>query len=107
MVRGVVTPFERSLEIVGVGFGAKKQGTDLILTVGFANPVKITPPQIAEIEIPNPLTIVIKSPDKQVVGQLAAEIRGVRPPDAYKGKGIRYKGEVVHLKAGKAFVGAE
>ncbi|MHC4663927.1 MAG: 50S ribosomal protein L6 [Planctomycetota bacterium] len=107
MVKGVVEPFEKKLDIVGVGYNAKKQGKNLVLNIGFCHPVTMTPPDMVELNVPNPQSIVISGPDKQKVGQFAAEIRRVRPPDTYKGKGIRYAGEIVRLKAGKAFVGGE
>ncbi|TET35587.1 MAG: 50S ribosomal protein L6 [Planctomycetota bacterium] len=107
MVQGVVKPFIKKLDIVGVGYNAAKQGKDLVLKVGFCHPVRLSPPPMIEIEVPGPQLIIIKGPDKQQVGQFAADVRKVRTPDAYKGKGVRYHGEIVRLKAGKAFVGGE
>ncbi len=103
MVQGVVTPFERRLEIQGVGYNAQLVGSTLRLTVGFANTVELEVPKGVICEVPTTTTIVVRSPDKQAVGQFAANIRRVRPPEPYKGKGIRYQGEHVRRKAGKAF----
>lgn len=103
MVQGVVTPFEKRLEIQGVGYNAQLDGNKLRLTVGFANTVELEVPPGVDCELPNPTNIVVRSADKQAVGQFAANIRRVRPPEPYKGKGIRYLGEHVRRKAGKAF----
>lgn len=103
MVQGVKEPFEKRLEIVGVGYNASLAGTNLQLQVGFANTVSLPVPEKVSCELPDATHIVVKSPDKQAVGQFAAEIRRVRPPEPYKGKGIRYAGEYVRRKAGKAF----
>lgn len=103
MVQGVKEPFEKRLEIVGVGYNATLNGKDLQLQVGFANTVTLPVPDIVACELPDATHIIVKSPDKQAVGQFAAEIRRVRPPEPYKGKGIRYQGEHVRRKAGKAF----
>ena len=103
MVQGVVTPFERRLEIQGVGYNAHLVDNTLRLTVGFANTVELEVPQGVTCELPNPTNIIVRSADKQAVGQFAANIRKVRPPEPYKGKGIRYQGEHVRRKAGKAF----
>jgi len=104
-VAGVSKGFERRLQIVGIGYSAKVQGPKLVLSVGFANQVELPVPADIKIELPVPTTIVVRGCDKQKVGQFAAEIRRVRPPEPYKGKGIRYEGEYVRRKAGKAFVG--
>ncbi len=101
MVQGVTGGFKRNLEIVGVGFRAAKQGRKLVLVVGFSHQVEIDPPEGVEIETPNPNAISVLGADKEKVGQTAANIRAVRPPEPYKGKGIRYEGEVVRRKAGK------
>jgi large subunit ribosomal protein L6 len=101
MVTGVTSGFQRNLEIIGVGYRAAKQGRKLVLTVGFSHPVEIEPPDGVEIELPNPNAVVVSGADKEKVGQIAANIRAVRPPEPYKGKGIRYQGEVVRRKAGK------
>ena len=103
MVTGVVTPFEKALDIVGVGYNATLSGNSLTLQVGFANKIVLTVPNGVQCDVPQPTRIQIKGADKQVVGQFAAEIRRVRPPEPYKGKGIRYSDEVVKRKAGKAF----
>ncbi|SHE80861.1 LSU ribosomal protein L6P [Desulforamulus putei DSM 12395] len=102
MVEGVTKGFQRNLELVGVGYRAAKQGNKLVLTVGYSHPVEIEPPAGIEIEVPAPTKISVKGADKQAVGQLAANIRAVREPEPYKGKGIKYEGEVIRRKAGKA-----
>ena len=101
MVEGVTKGFERKLEIQGVGYRAALAGTTLELQVGYSHPVKIEPRKGIEFEVPAPTQIVVKGIDKQMVGQTAAEIRKVRPPEPYKGKGIRYEGEHVRRKVGK------
>ncbi len=101
MVEGVTKGFEKRLEIQGVGYRAALQGTDLELQVGYSHPVKIKPRQGIEFEVPVPTQIVVRGIDKQIVGQTAAEIRKVRPPEPYKGKGIRYEGESDRRKVGK------
>jgi len=103
MVQGVVTPFEKRLEVVGVGYQASLQGKTLSLQVGFANTIKLEIPEGVICELPSATLIVLKSSDKHKVGQFAANIRRVRPPEPYKGKGIRYQGEHIRRKAGKAF----
>ena len=107
MVKGVTDGYQKRLDIIGVGYGAKLQGKELTLTVGFAAPVKRMVPEGLTVTVPKPTQIVIQGPDKQMVGEFAAVVRRVRPPEPYKGKGIRYEGEVVKRKAGKAFVTAE
>jgi large subunit ribosomal protein L6 len=101
MVEGVTKGFEKRLEIQGVGYRASLQGTRLELNVGYSHPVPFEPPQGITFEVPSPTQIVVKGVDKQQVGQIAAEIRRVRPPEPYKGKGIRYEGEQVRRKVGK------
>jgi large subunit ribosomal protein L6 len=101
MVEGVTKGFEKRLEIQGVGYRAAMQGSNLELQVGYSHPVRITPRQGIEFEVPVPTQVVVRGIDKQVVGQTAAEIRKVRPPEPYKGKGIRYEGEQVRRKVGK------
>jgi large subunit ribosomal protein L6 len=101
MVEGVTNGFEKRLEIQGVGYRAALAGTDLELQVGYSHPVKIVPRKGIEFEVPTPTQVVVKGIDKQMVGQTAAEIRKVRPPEPYKGKGIRYEGEFVRRKVGK------
>ena len=101
MVVGVTTGFERKLELVGVGYRAAMQGKDLNLSLGFSHPVLFTPPAGITIETPTQTEIVIKGTDRQVVGQAAAKIRAFRPPEPYKGKGVRYAGEQIALKEAK------
>jgi large subunit ribosomal protein L6 len=101
MVEGVTNGFEKRLEIQGVGYRAALSGTDLELQVGYSHSVKIKPRQGIEFEVPVPTQVVVRGIDKQMVGQTAAEIRKVRPPEPYKGKGIRYEGEFVRRKVGK------
>ena len=101
MVDGVTNGFEKKLELQGVGYRASLHGTDLELLVGYSHPVRIKPRQGIEFEVPVPTQIVVRGIDKQLVGQTAAEIRKVRPPEPYKGKGIRYEGEHVRRKVGK------
>ncbi|NLY32414.1 MAG: 50S ribosomal protein L6 [Firmicutes bacterium] len=102
MVEGVTKGYVRNLEIVGVGYRAALQGKDINLTVGYSHPVVISPPKGVEFEVPAPNKISVKGIDKQVVGQIAAEIRAVRKPEPYLGKGIRYEGEQVRRIVGKA-----
>jgi large subunit ribosomal protein L6 len=101
MVEGVTKGFEKRLEIQGVGYRAGLRGTDLELLVGFSHPVVITPKPGISFDVPAPNQVVVKGIDKQLVGQTAAEVRKVRPPEPYKGKGIRYEGEYVRRKVGK------
>ncbi|MDR7240391.1 50S ribosomal protein L6 [Neobacillus drentensis] len=101
MVEGVSTGFTRGLELIGVGYRAQKQGNKLVLNVGYSHPVEIEAEEGLEIEVPANTKIIIKGTDKERVGALAANIRGVRPPEPYKGKGIRYEGEFVRRKEGK------
>ena len=101
MVEGVTKGFEKRLEIQGVGYRAAMSGSNLELQVGYSHPVRITPRQGIEFEVPVPTQVVVRGIDKQMVGQTAAEIRKVRPPEPYKGKGIRYEGEYVRRKVGK------
>jgi large subunit ribosomal protein L6 len=101
MVQGVSDGFERRLEIVGVGYRAQVRGSSLELAVGFSHPVTIEPPEGIQFEVPTPTQVVVRGIDKQAVGQVAAQIRAVRPPEPYKGKGVRYAGEVVRRKVGK------
>lgn len=102
MVEGVTKGFEKSLELVGVGYRAQKQGKKLVLSVGYSHPVEIDPPAGIEIEVPVATKIVVKGADKEAVGALAANIRKVREPEPYKGKGIKYEGERIRRKVGKA-----
>jgi large subunit ribosomal protein L6 len=101
MVEGVTKGFEKRLDIQGVGYRAALRGTDLELNVGYSHPVVIKPRQGITFEVPAPTEVVVKGTDKQQVGQTAAEVRAVRPPEPYKGKGIRYRDEVVRRKVGK------
>jgi large subunit ribosomal protein L6 len=101
MVEGVTKGFEKRLELQGVGYRAAMQGTDLRLDVGYSHPVVIKAPQGITFEVPSQTEVVVKGVNKQQVGQLAAEVRKVRPPEPYKGKGIRYQGEYVRRKVGK------
>src|SRR5437762_655720 len=101
MVQGVTNGFEKRLEIQGVGYRAAMSGTNLELQVGYSHPVRITPRQGIEFEVPAPTQVIVRGIDKQLVGQTAAEIRKVRPTEPYKGKGIRYEGEYVRRKVGK------
>src|SRR5438876_5241596 len=101
MVEGVTSGFEKRLEIQGVGYRAALRGTDLELNVGFSHPVVLKAPAGITFDVPTPVEIIVKGIDKQQVGQTAAEVRKVRPPEPYKGKGIRYEGEYVRRKVGK------
>lgn len=102
MIEGVTKGYVRNLELVGVGYRAALQGKDLNLVVGYSHPVIINPPRGVEFEVPAPNKISVKGIDKQVVGQIAAEIRAVRKPEPYLGKGIKYEGEQIRRKVGKA-----
>ena len=102
MVKGVTDGFEKALEIHGVGYRAAKQGTGLEIQVGYSHAVKKDAPQGIEYEVPSPTKIVVRGIDKELVGQTAAEIRAIRKPEPYKAKGIRYEGEYVRRKSGKA-----
>ena len=101
MVEGVTSGFEKKLEIQGVGYRATLAGTNLELAVGYSHSVRIQPREGISFEVPVPTQVVVRGIDKQLVGQTAAEIRKVRPPEPYKGKGIRYEGEHVRRKVGK------
>jgi len=101
MVEGVTNGFTKRLEIVGVGYRAAVKDKKLELQLGFSHPVVITPPDHVEFEVPQPTVVLVKGIDKQVVGQVAADIRKLRPPEPYKGKGVRYAGEYVQRKVGK------
>ncbi|MEZ5076027.1 MAG: 50S ribosomal protein L6 [Solirubrobacterales bacterium] len=101
MVEGVTDGFEKRLEIQGVGYRAQLKGKNLELALGFSHPVAIEAPEGIEFEVPQPTEVVVKGIDKQLVGQVAADIRKRRPPEPYKGKGVRYKGEQVLRKVGK------
>lgn len=101
MVTGVTDGFSRELDIVGVGYRAQVKGKNLELLVGYSHPVTLEPPEGISFETPEPTRVVVNGIDKQAVGQVAAEVRMVRPPEPYKGKGIRYVGEDVRRKVGK------
>ena len=101
MVEGVTEGFEKRLEIQGVGYRAQLKGRNLELALGYSHPVSIEAPEGIEFEVPQPTEVVIRGIDKQLVGQVAADIRKRRPPEPYKGKGIRYRGEQVARKVGK------
>jgi large subunit ribosomal protein L6 len=101
MVEGVTKGFEKHLEIQGVGYRAALRGTDLELNVGYSHSVVLKPRPGITFDVPAPNTVIVKGTDKQQVGQTAAEVRAVRPPEPYKGKGIRYRDEVVRRKVGK------
>ncbi len=101
MVIGVTSGYERALEIIGVGYRASKAGNKLVLNVGYSHPVEIVPEQGIDIEVPSNTKVIVKGIDKQRVGEVAANIRSVRSPEPYKGKGIRYEGEFVRRKEGK------
>ncbi len=103
MVMGVSKGYERRLEISGTGWGAKLDGKDVVLTVGFCNPARIPIPPDVKVECPSPTSILVKGIDRQKVGQLAAKIRKVRPPEPYNAKGVKYSDEVIKKKQGKSF----
>jgi large subunit ribosomal protein L6 len=106
MVEGVTNGYEKRLEIVGVGYRAALKDSDLELALGFSHAVEVAAPPGIEFEVPAPNRIVVRGIDKQLVGQVAANIRKIRKPEPYKGKGVRYEGEYVRKKAGKAAKGA-
>jgi large subunit ribosomal protein L6 len=101
MVTGVTDGYEKTLEIQGVGYRAQKKGSDLELSLGYSHPVSVKAPQGIEFEVPQPTRVIVRGIDKQLVGEVAANIRKQRPPEPYKGKGIRYEGEYVARKVGK------
>jgi large subunit ribosomal protein L6 len=103
MVEGVTKGFFKKLKIEGVGYQARMDKKTLVLTVGYANAIEMTPPDGVIVELTDPTSIVVRGADKQKVGQFAAEVRKSRPPEPYKGKGIRYEGEQVRRKEGKSF----
>lgn len=102
MVTGVTEGWRRQLDIVGVGYRATKRGNGIQIQVGYSHPVDVEPPEGVELEVPSPTQIVVSGIDKQKVGQVAADIRAIRKPEPYKGKGIRYADEHIRRKAGKA-----
>ena len=107
MVEGVTTGFSKTLEVNGVGYRVAKQGKDLVMNLGFSHQVIMSEIDGITIDVPNPNQIIISGPDKQKVGQFAAEVREKRPPEPYKGKGIKYADEVIRRKEGKAGKGAK
>ncbi|HHM23411.1 MAG TPA: 50S ribosomal protein L6 [Bacteroidetes bacterium] len=102
MVTGVSAGFERKLEIVGVGYRAEKKGRSVVFSLGYSHPIVFLPPEGIEIAVEGPTNVTVSGIDKQLVGQVAAKIRSFRPPEPYKGKGIRYAGEHIRRKAGKS-----
>jgi len=102
MVQGVTQGYQKNLQIQGVGYRAQKRGNDLELAVGYSHPVRKAAPDGIEFDVPTPTTIVVRGIDKELVGQTAAEVRAIRKPEPYKAKGIRYEGEHIRRKAGKA-----
>ena len=102
MVEGVSTGFSKTLEIVGTGYRAAMEGKTLVLQLGYSHPIRFDPPAGVTIKVENPTRLVVSGYDKWAVGQSAAEIRGFRPPEPYKGKGVKYEGEHIRRKAGKA-----
>lgn len=107
MIEGVTNGFKKELEVNGVGYRVQKQGKDLVMNLGFSHQVVMSEVPGITIEVPNPNSIIISGPDKQQVGQFAAEVRIKRPPEPYKGKGIKYVGEYVRRKEGKAAKGGK
>jgi large subunit ribosomal protein L6 len=102
MVEGVTNGFEKGLEIVGVGYRVEKSGDKLVFRLGYTHPAEVSPPPGVSLSVEGTNRVKVSGIDKEVVGETAAKIRAIRPPDTYKGKGIRYSGELVRLKAGKA-----
>ncbi len=106
MVNGVVNGFSKELEIVGVGYRAALSGKKLALSVGFSHQVEVAIPEGLTVQVPKPTNVIITGADRQQVGQFAANLRRISPPEPYKGKGIKYAGEIIRRKAGKAATGA-
>ncbi len=102
MIKGVTQGFQKKLEIVGVGYKAEVKGKKIQFALGYSHPILFDPPKGIKVEIPAPTNIVISGIDKQLVGQVAAKLRSFRPPEPYKGKGVKYEGEYIRRKAGKA-----
>jgi large subunit ribosomal protein L6 len=107
MVTGVSTGFRKELELTGVGYRAQKQGDELVLTLGFSHPIRFRPPAGVSIDVQDPTHFSVTGNSKEQVGQIAADLRRLRPPEPYKGKGVHYRGEVIRRKAGKAGKGAK
>lgn len=101
MVEGVTNGYQKNLELVGTGYRAAKAGTNLSLQVGFSHPVVMTPPEGITVEVPTPASVIVRGIDKELVGQFTANVRGVKPPEPYLGKGIKYAGEKIRRKVGK------
>lgn len=101
MVEGVTNGFTKGLDLAGVGYRAAKQGNKLVLTVGYSQPVEMEPDAGLEVEVPSPNKIIVKGISKELVGAFAAKVRAVRPPEPYKGKGIKYEDEIIRRKVGK------
>jgi large subunit ribosomal protein L6 len=101
MVTGVSTGFQKRLTITGVGYRAQMDGKDLVLNMGYSHPVKMITPKELTIQVESPTSVVVSGAEKDMVGEFAAKIRSVRPPEPYKGKGIAYEGEIIRRKAGK------
>ena len=101
MVIGVSEGFEKRLQITGVGYRAQLEGKDLVLNMGYSHPVKMITPKDLSVNVENPTSVVVSGTQKDMVGEFAAKIRSVRPPEPYKGKGIAYAGEIIRRKAGK------
>jgi len=104
-VQGVSQGFSKTLEITGVGYRGEIKGKNLVLHLGYSHPITIVPPSGIELQTPDPTHVVVKGVNKQAVGQIAANIRGLRPPEPYKGKGVKYSNEVIRRKAGKTAAG--
>jgi large subunit ribosomal protein L6 len=107
MVAGVAQGYRKELELVGVGYRAQKQGEDLVLSLGFSHPVRFSPPKGIGFEVADVTHFAVTGIDKELVGQVAADIRRARPPEPYKGKGVLYRGERIRRKAGKAGKGSK
>ena len=107
MVTGVSAGFRKELELVGVGYRAQKQGEDLVLTLGFSHPIRVRPPEGVAVEVADPTHFAVTGISKEKVGQVAADLRKLRPPEPYKGKGVMYRGERVRRKPGKSGKGAK
>ncbi len=107
MVNGVTKGFEKKLEIIGVGYRAEMKGSNIQMILGFSHPILFRPPQGVKLETPSPTSIRISGVDRQLVGQVAAKLRAFRPPEPYKGKGVKYENEYIRRKAGKAAAAAK
>jgi large subunit ribosomal protein L6 len=107
MVTGTTKGYEKKLEIVGVGYRAEMKGTNIQMILGFSHPILFKPPKEIKIEAPSPTSVIISGVDKQLVGQIAAKLRSFRPPEPYKGKGVKYENEYIRRKAGKAAAAAK